>query len=225
MLFLIYLIKKINIDIIYLVKKMREINYPNSKKMIIQKNNIKLQSSNAKKANLGTDFETKINDSNAYYLQKGIASIYKKPTPIQVVKVDYPSRNKAKISEAYYKTPSTTDYNGIYKGKYIDFEAKCCHSTSFSFGHIYPHQIEHLNTIDQLGGIAFLIIEFPLKNKVFLLESSILYQKYQLSLKAGRKSISYKEFLEEGIEIKEGFAPPIPYLDGVDQLMKKNTSK
>lgn len=200
---------------------MREIKYPNSKKRIILENNAKPRLTNAKKANLGTDFETKINHSNEYYLQKGIASIYKKPTPIQVVKVDYPSRNKAKISEAYYKTPSTTDYNGIYKEKYIDFEAKCCHSTSFSFGHIYPHQIEHLNTIDKLGGIAFLIIEFPLKNKVFILESSVLYQKYQLSLNGGRKSISYNEFLEEGIEIKEGFIPPIPYLEAVEQLIKK----
>lgn len=200
---------------------MREINYPNSKKGTILKSNTKKTSAYAKKANLGTDFETKINDSNTYYLQKGIASIYKKPTPIQVVKVDYPSRNKAKIVEAYYKTPSTTDYNGIYRGRYIDFEAKCCHSTSFSFGHIYPHQIEHLHTIDQFGGIAFLIIEFPLKHTVFLLESSILYQKYQLSLKGGRKSISYDEFVNEGIEIKESFAPSIPYLNGIDRLIEK----
>ncbi|MDE7106338.1 MAG: Holliday junction resolvase RecU, partial [Anaeroplasmataceae bacterium] len=68
------------------------------------------------KANLGMDLEQAINESNTYYLNNDIAVIHKKPTPVQIVKVNYPSRNKAVITEAYYKTPSTTDYNGIYKG-------------------------------------------------------------------------------------------------------------
>ena len=111
------------------------INYPNKMNKDASKIITKVKR-NDKKANLGSDFETKLNDSNIYYLNKGIAAIYKKPTPVQIVKVDYPSRNKARIVEAYYKTPSTTDYNGIYRGYYIDFEAKCCHSTSFSFAFI-----------------------------------------------------------------------------------------
>ena len=86
---------------------------------------------NKNKANLGLTFENLINETNLYYLKHNIACIYKKPTPIQVVKVDYPNRSKAKISEAYYKTPSTTDYNGIYKGKYVDFEAKSIKGTIF----------------------------------------------------------------------------------------------
>jgi len=204
---------------------MKEINYPNQKKFSINHVEKKVKMTNKQKANLGTDFETKINDSNIYYLNQGLASIYKKPTPIQIVKVDYPSRNKARITEAYYKTPSTTDYNGIYQGFYVDFEAKCCHSTSFSFGHIYPHQIEHLHTIDKLGGIAFLIIEFPLKKEVFILPEHILYQKYQASLSGGRKSISYQDFKENGYQIKEGFNPPIAYLEIVDELIHLKKEK
>ncbi len=204
---------------------MKEINYPNQKKFSINQVEKKTKMTNKQKANLGTDFETKINDSNTYYLNKGLASIYKKPTPIQIVKVDYPSRNKARITEAYYKTPSTTDYNGIYQGFYVDFEAKCCHSTSFSFGHIYPHQIEHLHTIEKMGGIAFLIIEFPLKKEVFILPEHILYQKYQASLSGGRKSISYQDFKENGYQIKEGFTPPISYLEVVDELIRLKKEK
>lgn len=72
-------------------------------------------------ANRGMSFEASINATNAYYLAKGIAVIHKKPTPIQIVKVDYPRRSRAKIVEAYFKQASTTDYSGIYKGHYIDF--------------------------------------------------------------------------------------------------------
>lgn len=93
----------------------------------------------------GMSLENDLNDSNAYYCNCDRALIHKKPTPIQVVKVDYPERSAAKITEAYYKTPSTTDYNGIYRGRAIDFEAKeTRQKTSFPFKSIHPHQIEHL---------------------------------------------------------------------------------
>lgn len=64
----------------------------------------------------GMRLENDINDSNKYYRELDKALIYKKPTPVQVVHVDYPKRQRAKITEAYYKTPSTTDYNGVYRG-------------------------------------------------------------------------------------------------------------
>ena len=100
------------------------------------------------KANLGMDFEALINESNTYYLNNDIAVIHKKPTPVQIVKVDYPQRTKAVITEAYYKTPSTTDYNGIYKGKYIDFEAKeTKNKTAFPLANINSHQIKNIKNI------------------------------------------------------------------------------
>ena len=93
----------------------------------------------------GMSLENDLNDSNAYYCSCDRALIHKKPTPIQVVKVDYPERSAAKITEAYYKTPSTTDYNGIYRGRAIDFEAmETRQKTSFPCKSIHPHQIEHL---------------------------------------------------------------------------------
>lgn len=178
-----------------------------------------IKKTNIKKAHLGVDFETLINDSNTYYLLHNIASIYKKPTPIQIVKVDYPSRNKARIVEAYYKTPSTTDYNGIYKGKYIDFEAKSCSSNSFPFSKIFTHQVKHLETIHNMGGISFLLIEFSLKKEVFLLPTPLLLKVYNESLNGGRKSIPYEYFKENGYLITYGYNPIIDYLQAVDKYI------
>ena len=72
-------------------------------------------------ANRGMRFEEAINQSNAYYLNRQAAVIHKKPTPIQIVKVDYPRRSAAVIKEAYFREASTTDYNGVYRGHYLDF--------------------------------------------------------------------------------------------------------
>ena len=176
----------------------RLFKYPNGTVKEIEEKEPK-KSKNLNKANLGNDFENEINESNEYYLSKQKAIIYKKPTPVQIVKVDYPSRNKAKIVEAYYKTPSTTDYNGIYKEKYIDFEAKSCKELNFSFERIYEHQIKHLESIDKLGGIAFLIIEFSAKDEVYILPSNFLVEKYEESLNGGRKSIPYEYIKDNGI--------------------------
>ena len=154
----------------------------------------------------------------SYYLKHNIACIYKKPTPIQVVKVDYPNRSKAKISEAYYKTPSTTDYNGIYKGKYVDFEAKSVKGTNFPFSNIYPHQIKHLETIHNMGGISFLLIEFSSKNEIYLLLTSYLLEEYNKSLNGGRKSIPYEYFKTKGKLIKKSKEDILNYLEPIDIL-------
>ena len=173
------------------------------------------------KSNLGSDFETEINESNDYYRLKQIAVIHKKPTPVQIVKVDYPARNKAKIVEAYYKTPSTTDYNGIYKEKYIDFEAKSCRELNFSFERIYDHQIRHLEQIDKMGGISFLIIEFSSIDEVYILPAKLLVDKYEESLNGGRKSIPYDYIKDYGVVVERGFAPRLAYLKAVDKYYFK----
>ncbi len=170
-------------------------------------------------ANRGMSLEKDLNDSNAYYLQSGRALIHKKPTPIQVVKVDYPARSAAKITEAYYKVPSTTDYNGIYRGRPIDFEAKeTVNKTSFPFKSIHPHQIEHLRLVKQHGGIGFFIIRFRAYGETYLVDAPEIIERY---LHSKRKSISYAEVKAIGCRIREGIAPRLCYLDSVDAIYFK----
>ena len=96
--------------------------------------------------NRGMDLENLINDACKYYLEHDLAVIYKKPTPIGIVDVDY--KNGATINKAYFKEPSTLDYNGIWQGKYVEFDAKECKSkTSFPLNNIHLHQINHIKKI------------------------------------------------------------------------------
>lgn len=174
-------------------------------------------------ANLGMTLESDIALSNQYYLDHEIAVIHKKPTPIQVVNVSYPARNKAKITEAYYKTPSTTDFNGIYKGKYIDFDAKETNSkTSMPLKNVHPHQISHLRAVEKHGGIAFLIVHFKYYNEYFLLPFRILSTFWDTQHeKTGRKSIPYKTFKEKAYLIPFGYQPRLDYLKIIDQIQSQ----
>lgn len=181
----------------------------------------KTQSKQTNYANLGMTLESDIAHTNQYYLNNNIAVIHKKPTPIQVVNVSYPARNKAKIVEAYYKTPSTTDFNGIYKGHYIDFDAKETNSkTSMPLKNVHPHQIDHLKRIDEHGGIAFLIVHFKQFNEYFLLPFQVLYQFWKAQHEEkGRKSIPYQIFKDKAYPIQFSLNPRLDYLSVVDRYL------
>ena len=179
------------------------VNYPNMKRSW----QTQAMMTNDKKhytAHRGMSLEEDITLSNQYYLSHDIAVIYKKPTPIQIVKVDYPRREAAKIVEAYYKTPSTTDYNGLYRGKYVDFEAKETKVKTFPFANISKHQIDHLQKIINHGGIAFVIIAFTSLNEVYLIDASHMINDYYHSQ---RKSITYQKIKDLGHLIPQGYQP------------------
>lgn len=177
-------------------------------------NGIKLSTTkNITYDNRGMNLEGDINLTNKYYIDNNIAFIYKKPTPIQVTKVDY-SKNNAVIKEAYFKEPSTTDYNGLYKGKYIDFEAKETeNSTSFPLSNIHDHQIEHIKNIVNNGGLGFLIVRFNKLNKTFLLWGCDLISFIKNN---SRKSIPLDYFNEKAYLIEEKYIPRVDYLKIID---------
>lgn len=169
--------------------------------------------------NRGMTLENDLNDTNKYYLVNDIAIIHKKPTPITIVEVDYHSRKEAVITKAYFKTPSTTDYNGIYKGKYIDFEAKeTISKTSFPLSNIHNHQIEHLKNVDKHGGIAFLIVRFTHLNLTYYLSFKDLDKFIQSNKK---KSIPLKYFEEYGIIIPDKYSPRVDYLEVINNMYFK----
>ena len=174
--------------------------------------------SNIDYSNRGMTLENDINITNKYYLDNDIAIIHKKPTPIRVSKVSYATKYKKIITEAFFELPSTTDYNGIYKGKYIDFDAKEVKSSkSFPLSNIHKHQLEHLSKVLKHGGISFLIVRFYSNNTTYLIETKEIEKFIENNT---RVSIPIEFFENYAYKIKEGYIPRIDYLKIVDKLLE-----
>ena len=169
-------------------------------------------------ANRGMSFEKMINESNNYYLSRGLAVIHKKPTPIQIVKVDYPNRSRAKIVEAYFRQASTTDYSGVYKGHYIDFEAKeTRQKKSMPMKNFHSHQIKHMEAVLEQKGICFVLLHFSSLRETYLLPASYLIEFYKID--KGGKSMPLTYIQEHGYPIEMQQLPSIPYLEIIEQKL------
>ncbi|WP_096467797.1 Holliday junction resolvase RecU [Aneurinibacillus soli] len=170
-------------------------------------------------ANRGMTLEEEVNESNQYYVAQEIAAVHKKPTPLQIVKVDYPSRSAAVIREAYFRQPSTTDYNGVYRGRYIDFEAKeTRNQTSLPLKNFHEHQINHMRLVHKQDGIAFAIIRFTMQAETYVLDASHVIRFWDDAHQAdGRKSIPYAYIAKNGHRIQESYRPRLDYLSVIDR--------
>lgn len=191
-------------------------NYPNGiKKEIINKNTTY--------KNRGMNLENDLNITNTYYIENNIAFIYKKPTPIKVVKATFNESGNRVIKEAYYSEPSTTDYNGIYKGYYIDFEAKETKNLKgFPISNIHTHQITHLRNILSQKGICFLIIRFTAINETYLLMASD-FLDYLDNINKSVVPLTYIK--EKGYLIKEKFIKKVDYLEIIDKIWRLSWKK
>ena len=164
--------------------------------------------------------EDDINQTNEYYNLHNIALVYKKPTPIKVVQVEYP---KNRIREAYFNEPSTLDYNGLYQGKYLEFDAKETQSkTSFPLSNIHKHQMEHIKRVMNHQGISYLIVRFTTLNLTFLLLGNDLIHFTQ---NFDRKSIPLEYFKKYGYLIETKYAPRIDYIKIIDKIIRTKEVK
>lgn len=191
-------------------------NYPNGRKAAKRPT---ATASSSGYANRGMTLEEDINATNAFYGATGRSLIHKKPTPVQIVSVHYPKRSAAVITEAYFKQPSTTDYNGVYRGRHIDFEAKeTKNRTSFPLSNVHEHQIHHMEAVIRQDGICFMIIRFSTLDETYYFPAELLIQTWNEQLQGGRKSIPYQFIQTSGHLIPFGYQARVDYLTVVDKL-------
>lgn len=131
------------------------------------------------------------------------------------MKVDYPKRSAAVIKEAYFTQASTTDYNGVYRGFYLDFEAKKPRTK-----HLFPLKLPcpSNRTYESMPrtkwGLLCLVMVFVFE-ALFYLNSVHLIAYWD----AQRKRTQITTFIFDRRtrnRDQTGISPRIPYLDAVD---------
>lgn len=136
---------------------------------------------------MANQLEKTANKVNIKYRKSRKALILNVPTPI------IPTR-KGLIPKR-----STVDYVGILEGgQYIAYDAKETNvKTRFDLSNIHGHQLEFLEFVRDLGGVAFFMIHFKklYDDKVYLTPLSIV-QKYWYDDDA-RQSIPIDDFKDK----------------------------
>lgn len=163
----------------------------------------------------GQTFENLINYTNRIYNQQGRAVINKRPTPVKVLK-----SKGTRITSGFYESKSTVDYDGVYNGKAVVFEAKSTKEKRLPLSIIPDHQIEYLDRMEKQGAISFLMADMRACDTVFFIQNGLLQKYVKEAQKGGRKSIPLRDLEVYGYEVKSQNGVPLDYLSVIDELMK-----
>lgn len=199
---------------------MSQIKYPNGKTFNQAVKQIKSETGAKQvrrraggRANMGMQLESDVISSCQIFRERGWAVIYKRPTPIRIVRVD--PENPSHITSSFFAEKSTTDFVGIYRSRYIDFECKESSRDTLELTNIRPQQLTHLNSVLKSGGIGFFLVCFTKRQEVYLLDAHYVLDS---ALKAGSRSGFKRElFQEKGRLIAQGYAPRLEILKAIDE--------
>lgn len=161
----------------------------------------------------GSLLEEMINLSNEKYRESNLALIQKVPTPITPINIDKETRH---ITLAYFDQKSTVDYIGAVQGIPICFDAKECAVDTFSLQNIHPHQVEFMKDFEKQDGIAFFLLYYTAKDKMYYLPLRDLLFFWERKENGGRKSFRFDELKEEFFFTKKG-GLMVPYLDMIQK--------
>lgn len=161
----------------------------------------------------GSTLEEMINSTNEVYRKKKLALVQKIPTPITPVEFDKESR---RITKAFFEKDSTVDYIGVVQEIPICFDAKECHSDTFSLQNIHEHQYEFMKEFEEQGGISFLIIYFTERNDLYYMPFRELKLYVERVNEGHAKNFKYSE-LDDDFFLKSEGGALVHYLKGIEK--------
>ena len=140
----------------------------------------------------GSKLEMLIDMTNNQYRNAGIADVRKIPPPLKVGNVS------GKKVDAYLDKATWVDYNGIYKGRSLLFDAKESTIERFTLANVAVHQYNTLKSWHRHGAVSYLIVAFWLKNKnepeIYYLSFEQLASFWERKDSGGTKSIPIAYF-------------------------------
>ncbi|WP_158738643.1 Holliday junction resolvase RecU [Alteribacillus sp. YIM 98480] len=163
----------------------------------------------------GMVFEEILNTANLQYKNKGVALISKRATPIKVLQT-----KGVHILKAVWESKSTVDYDGVYHGRSIQFEAKTSGKKRFDLNMLTDGQIAFLDQAEKQGAISFVLVEIRPMNSVYFIPNNMLQKYVRDSKKGGRKSIPLDELEIYADEVGQGRGIVLDYLAVVDKHTK-----
>ena len=166
----------------------------------------------------GSTLEDLINRTNEKYLENGLALIQKIPTPITPINIDKSTRH---ITLAYFEQKSTVDYIGVVQTYPVCFDAKEVTKDSFPLANIHEHQYLFMKEFEEQGGVAFLLINYLHKDKIYYMRFSELDKFYKRAKDGGRKSFTFDE-LSEDYFVSGQLGVPLHYLEGLNKDLKEH---
>ncbi|MCY0895526.1 MAG: Holliday junction resolvase RecU [Alicyclobacillaceae bacterium] len=165
----------------------------------------------AQQGGRGMAFETLINHANAIYRQRGLAVVQKRPTPIKILRT-----NGTRIVSAVLESASTVDYEGVYRGRSLQFEAKSTREKRFDLKNLLPHQVEHLRACAAQGALCFVLVEFTEQQRIYLLPGERMLLAWDASQHGGAKSIPLKDIEQSCFPVQQGRGVLVDYLAAVE---------
>ena len=160
----------------------------------------------------GSTLEELINNTNEFYRKKKLALVQKIPTPITPVEFDSSTK---RITKGFFEKDSTVDYIGVVQEVPVCFDAKECHSDTFSLQNIHEHQYNFMKEFEEQGGVSFLIILFSVRNDLYYMPFKELKYFIERTKEGHAKNFKYNELNDDYFLKSEGGAL-VHYLKGLE---------
>ncbi|SFM35307.1 Holliday junction resolvase RecU [Salibacterium qingdaonense] len=170
-------------------------------------------------ANRGMGFENLVNTTNLQYKNKGLALISKRPTPMKII-----GSTKGGQNICVFDQKSTVDFDGVYRGLSIQFEAKSTGEKRFDLKMITDSQIDFLQQSERQGAVCFVLLEIRPLRTVYYVPNNMLQKYVREAQRGGRKSIPLDDLEIYADVVTQGQGIPLDYLAVVDKHAEKVTS-
>ena len=170
-------------------------------------------------ANRGMGLEALITYTNEVYLTRHMAVVHKRPTPVKIL------QTRGSKVNGYLEAASTVDYEGVYNGHSLQFEAKSTRDLRrLTLDNFHAHQVDHIRECMKQGAVVFVLVEFVKHGQVFYVPGNLVVNAWDKWKAGGPASLMYDDLSVQCTLIPKGRGVPLDYLAVVDMVIARKSA-